>query len=33
LMRRKELERGSSRRSSCVDALLQQLAGMRQGEP
>jgi hypothetical protein len=31
LMRRKELERGSSRRAACVDALLQQLAVMRQG--
>jgi hypothetical protein len=31
LMRRKELERGSSRRGACVDALLQQLVVMRQG--
>jgi hypothetical protein len=32
LIRRKEPERGSSRRGACVDALLQQLAVMRQGE-
>lgn len=32
LQRRQELEKGSSRRRGCVDALQQQLAAMRAGE-